>query len=301
MDNIQPKGCLIGFPDDKGVENNNGRPGAKEGPAAFRQRFLKLGGTNPVSEMIEDRGDIDVERENTADNHNHAIELVREQHQQHGFSLIVGGGHDYAYPHLRGIRDAYGEGFKLGCINIDAHFDLRKDEQAILSGSPFYMAIDRDVISGSRLVEFGIQYHCNSQHLWEYAHQQEVKVVTFDQLRNGKALEEFREALEELSETCDGIVISLDLDAIQAASAPGVSAPAPEGFTPSEVMAMMEMSAREDKVRSLGIYELNPTYDRDDHTARLASVVAYTFCRLKHRRKGIFPSDQHMWSNITAT
>lgn len=301
MSDKRNKVGLVGYPDDKGVENNNGRPGAKEGPQAFRQRFFKLGGTHPVNEMVEDTGDVQVERENITGNHERAIEQVKECQKQYDFSLIIGGGHDYAYPHLRGIRDHYGDHFRLGCINIDAHFDLRPDHDAILSGSPFYMALDRKVLTGPQFVEFGIHYYCNSQSLWEYAHTNQVNVVPFDQLRNGKAVDEFRVSLEELSEVCDGIVISLDLDAVQAASAPGVSAPAPEGFTPSEIMAMIEMSAREEKVASLGIYELNPTYDRDEQTARLASIVAYNFCRLKQNRNNGHPSDQHIWRNMTAT
>lgn len=301
MDNENRRGCLLGFPDDKGVENNKGRVGAKDGPSAFRKQFLKLGGANPVHEMMIDKGDVEIDRDETGQNHQRATAFVKEHHREHDFSLIIGGGHDYAYPHLQGVKEAYGQHFRLGCINIDAHLDLRPDEGAILSGSPFYMAIDRNVLQGHRLIEFGIQYHCNSQHLWEYAHKQEITVMTFDQLRNGKAIEEFRDALEELCESCDGVVISMDLDSIQAASAPGVSAPAPEGFTPSDLLQIIEMSGRDDNVKSLGIYELNPIYDRDDHTARLASLAAYNFCRLKTRHKRNDFSDQHMWSNRSAT
>lgn len=299
MDKQKNRGALLGFPDDKGVENNKGRPGAKQGPSAFRERFFKLGGTHPVKDMMEDRGDVEVEREDIAGNHERAIELVKDSHQQYSFSLVIGGGHDYAYPHLRGVRDSFGENYRLGCINIDAHFDLRPDNKTILSGSPFYMAVDRKIIDGPQLVEFGIHYYCNSQELWEYAQENKIKVVTFDQLRNGKAEDEFRDLLEELNDSCDGIVISLDLDAVQAASAPGVSAPAPEGFTPSDIMTMIEMSARMDKVESLGIYELNPSYDRDEQTARLASIAAYNFCRLKQKRNDAYPSDQHIWRNMS--
>ena len=72
-------------------------------------------------------------------------------------------------------------------------------------------------------------------------------------------------------------MLSLDLDAIQAAFAPGVSAPAMEGFTPSEILEMMLIAARDEKVVSLGIFELNPEYDIDERTARLAATCAYHF------------------------
>ena len=108
-----------------------------------------------------------------------------------------------------------------------------------------------------------------------------MNLVKFDDLRGGKAVSGFRKALEYLEERTDQIVISLDLDSLQAAFAPGVSAPAPEGFMPSEVMEMLMLAAEKPKVVSLGIYELNPLFDLDDRTARLAAALAYKFASIK--------------------
>jgi formiminoglutamase len=82
----------------------------------------------------------------------------------------------------------------------------------------------------------------------------------------------------------DAIVISLDMDAIQASFAPGVSAPAIEGFQPSEILEMMLIAARDPKMVSLGIYELNPEFDVDDRTARLAATAAFHLLDERLRR-----------------
>ncbi len=276
---------LIGCPDDTGVFNNGGRPGSAEGPAMFRSFFQKPKGQNEVQTKVQDLGNAANYGVAVSDSHDSAAELIKQGQQTHKLSLILGGGHDYAYPHLRGIKEAIGNSTTLGCINIDPHFDLRPDQDKILSGSPFYMAVDRSIVQGPNLVEFGIQRHCNARNLWQYAADQGIKTYPFEDLRFGRSIEAYQQALNYLAQQCDAIVVSLDLDSINAAYAPGVSAPATEGFNVSEVLEMLTLSARQKEVISLGIYELNPKYDLDHHTAKLASTAAYHF--LDERLNGI--------------
>lgn len=273
----QEQGALIGFPDDKGVFNNGGRPGAAEGPGAFRAWWPKPKGIHSVQKALKDAGDHEVAGDDVAQSHINAAGLVSQEHQEKGVTLTIGGGHDYAFPHLKGISKTLASDAKLGCINLDPHFDLRAYQDNVLSGSPFRMALEEKVMEGQNLVEFGIQRHCNGPDLWEYAEQNKVKVFPYEDMRFGQTIEAFKKALYELSHHCHAIVLSLDLDSVNMAYAPGVSAPAVEGFTPSEILEIMKLAANTEQVVSLGIYELNPAYDIDNHTSRLAMAAAYHF------------------------
>jgi formimidoylglutamase len=277
------KFCIIGIPDHQGVIHVRGRIGAGTGPSAFRQLFYKLKGENSIHEEINDLGDVQKLSADVAQNHELAAQLIQEGHSQAGVSVIVGGGHDHGFSHLKGILDSFTSRprVKLGCINIDAHLDVRKPAPEITSGSPFYLAMESGVLDPKRFIEFGIQSHCNSSDLWSYVRKKKVSVVPMSILRNGKAVSKFRESLNRLKKTCDRIVISLDLDAAASAFAPGVSAPQAEGFTGSEIVEMMEIAGKEKKVVSLGIFELNPIYDIDMRTARLAATAAYHFLESK--------------------
>lgn len=272
-----PKAVLLGCPDDRGVANNNGRIGAAGGPAAFRKAFQRLKGRYPLHDHLLDLGDAAVDQEALRQNLEHAAVRFTAALKDADTALMVGGGHDYGYPFLKGLRHSTEAEAVIGCINIDPHFDLRPDDPEVLSGSPFYMAIERGVLVGPNLVEFGIQRHCNADFLWQYAADKGVHTVLFDRLRGGQAVEAFRVALDDLCQRCDHVAISLDLDCFQAAYAPGVSAPAVEGFTPSEVLEMLRIAATVPKVSALGIFELNPVYDQDERTARLAAVCAWHF------------------------
>ncbi len=275
------KFCLLGIPDHEAVL---GRLGAKEGPRAFRRAFSRLQGPLPVGEFLVDLGDVDGLTPNVERNHRRAADRVQDAHKNEMVSIIVGGGHDHGFSHLLGISEALRKrraDLKLGCLNIDAHFDLRSSKPKITSGSPFFLAIDSGVLDPKRFVEFGIQTHCNAPALWQYAEAHGIKTVTFDALRADRTIPQFKQALKFLTQRSDVVVISLDLDAAASAFAPGVSAPQAEGFTASEMIAMAEIAGAEKKCISLGIFELNPEHDRDDQTSRLAATVAYHYLEKK--------------------
>ncbi len=269
---------IVGVPDDEGIANTGGRKGAKEGPAAFRQQFNKLKGREKIPSHIADKGDIKLEG-SIEDRHQRTVQLLQEQHLQGKGTILIGGGHDYGYPHLAAVKKylTEEETSEVGCINIDAHFDVRAPEPEIKSGSPFYMVLEDNIVAPKNLVPFGIQRQSNAASLWEYVNEKGVDYVTFDDIRLGKAIDRFEEKLVHLATHCDAIVISLDLDGIAAAFSPGVSAPHAEGFSASEVIEMMRLAGQQQKVISLGIYELSPPFDVDNRTARLAATSAYHF------------------------
>jgi len=271
------KCCLLGIPDDQGVLNVGGRVGAALGPAAFRKILRKMSGKTGLVSQIEDLGDAPVGGDSLEKVHRQTADLIQRAHSKFDLSVVIGGGHDHGFSHLLGLRGALGKKARLGCLNIDAHFDLRKPAPLIGSGSPFYLAIESGVLDPKRLVEFGIQSHCNAPALWEYAASKKISTRHFASLRKGRAIPEFKSALKKLCATSDQVAISLDLDAASSNYAPGVSAPQAEGFSASEMIEMCEIAGANTKVISLGIFELNPLHDIDDRTARLAATCAFHF------------------------
>lgn len=281
------KWSLIGIPDHLGVVNVGGRVGAARGPFAFRKALLRLKGRDPVQATMQDCGDL---KDITVDiqlNLRNAAEFVRNAHRANGLSVVVGGGHDHGYSQLLGIAHALDMKFplpRLGCINIDAHLDVRKPSPVITSGSPFYLSIETGLLDPKNFVEFGIQSHCNGPELWDFVERKKVKVVPFENLRHGKGAAQFKSILKKLSSSCDAVVVSVDMDAVESAYAPGVSAPQSEGFSATDLLEIMECAGEESKVVSVGIFELNPEHDLDNRTSQLAATAAYHFISRALRR-----------------
>jgi formiminoglutamase len=275
------KWSLVSIPDHVGVQNVGGRIGAAFGPRAFWESFSKMSANSPrlppLKTQMSQHLTLHPVSSTIEENHASAAKLVREAASGADRTIIVGGGHDHGYSHLLGIRAHLGPEKRIGCINIDAHLDVRKPNPKTSSGSPFYLAIESKTIEGSDLVEFGIQTQCNAQELWEYANSKNVTIIGFDSCRQTNAAQIFKQSLEKLARLVDSIVVSLDLDSAAEAFAPGVSAPQSEGFSPSDLIEICEVAGASEKVLSLGIFELNPLHDLGSRTARLAATCAYRY------------------------
>lgn len=277
----------VSCPDDLGVKQVHGRVGAALGPQSLLMAFDRL------------HGDVDVQQNEAGryfmkptqqleKNYQNCIKVLHKVYKNSAqtFPILVGGGHDYAYPwakawKLKNPKKA------LGILNIDAHFDLRpyleNQKLKMTSGSGFRRLIDEKIILGQHFVEFGIQPHCNAQPLWDYAKKMKIQVIELSQTK-AHLKQKIKKAAQFLSQHCDEIYLSIDLDALQASYCSGVSAPQADGFTAQEMLLMIQELSCVKKVTSLGIFELAPKLEvggseKFSLSARLAAQLVWTFIR----------------------
>ena len=189
----------------------------------------------------------------------------------------MGGGHDLAFPEALGLMKSFPKK-KIGFLNIDAHLDLRPTHNGITSGSPWYLVRENSHFDPirSKIVEFGIQPHCNAHSLLLYAKEKKIEILWLKNLKKAAAV--FKRELGKLSQR-DAIQVSLDIDSIKSSEAPGCSAPQTFGFSPDEIISMCEMSGMNKKVRSFGIYEVSPPLDHDGRTVSLAAQCLWAFIK----------------------
>lgn len=263
---------LIRVMDDEGVLNVGGRIGAARGPAAMSKCLGAFKGYEGNVSRISETVDILPASQGISKTHESVAAETLRLTQLGLNTVVVGGGHDHVLPQIQAYASL---GKPFGCINVDAHFDLRKPNPKVTSGSPFYIAIENGWLNPSHLIEFGIQKQSNSSEVTQYAKQKKIKTRWFDELRNGLATQEFKNEFTALSKVVDHVILSIDLDAFSESVAPGVSAPQSEGFTASEGIEMVEYAAASGKCESLGIFELNPLFDPESKTARLAATLIW--------------------------
>lgn len=271
------KWVLIGVPDDRGIENNYGRAGAKEGPKAFREMFFNhsIASIAPSQHSIFDLGDLKLSH-NLKDSLNRLKNVVAEikKIDPKKKILVVGGGHDIAYGEIAGCLEPSSVK-KHHVMNIDAHSDLRPLEKGnvITSGTPFFRLIEEAGIDPKNYHPFGLQRASNNAQLVAYMKKNKVNVSWLEEMPN---LEEQIDLFYGLLKKLKGKPwhFSIDLDAFPLSIAPGVSAPAIMGVSP-QIFLNLDKSDAFESLQSLGIYELAPKYDIQGHTARLAAKLAY--------------------------
>jgi len=271
----KPRFALLGWPDDRGIAANKGRVGAKEGPNAIRKALYRS--TIGAQEMkLSDLGNLELEK-SLEKSQEVAAAHVAEVISNGAIPICLGGGNDYAYADILGVRIAIGEQPVLGVINIDSHLDVRDLTNGITSGTPYFQALEKRLMKGEHFVEFATQPNHNSPAHFNYVRNCRGRVVSLSEIQFRGARKLFYEQLQFLKQSCDVIIVSLDIDSVKQADAPGCSAPYPNGLSANDVEEIARVAGDEPKVRLFSIYEVSPPFDRDGQTAALAASAVWNF------------------------
>lgn len=274
---------VIGYPDDRGIQANGGRLGAKEGPAGIRQTLYKLVAPTRSKSEICDVGDFaaptELENDQTV-----LIEVLSKINSNSNKILSLGGGHDWAFCDVSCFitRELKNKQRPL-VINIDAHLDVRSDKNGVNSGTPFFKALEK--FSGQfDLIQIGIQPHCNSKKHLDYARSNSVTVFMKDDVEI-KGIAAIMEQIITLHKH-QPVFLSLDIDAITASEAPGCSQSWPGGMTFNSVKYILTQLNRFSAWNHLGIYEVAPPLDIQNITQKSAALAAYEFIRHNLGKQG---------------
>lgn len=264
-DPMQQGVALLGFATDEGVHRNQGRVGAAEGPAAIRAALGSFAVHHQVP--LFDSGDIHVlegDLEGAQQRYGDALAQMLSQGKQ---TIGLGGGHEITWASYLGVRAAFSEA-RLGILNLDAHFDNRPEQQAT-SGTGFAQIMTAESGRDSSVMAMGIAEAANTADLFDRARQAGIGWMTDDRWITYP--NEAGQAVARLIEQSDVVYLTIDLDVLPAAVAPGVSAPAAYGVPLPLVSAVVDHVAASGKLVHADIAELNPTLDIDGRTAGVAA------------------------------
>lgn len=265
--------ALVGFPVDQGVQRNGGRGGAAEAPRRIREQLYRMCPDARESDaftqllaLTRDLGDLvsggDLERDQSE-----LARILGPLLSAGTFVIVLGGGHETSYGHFLGYVEA---GRDVSIQNIDAHADVRALKSGLgHSGSPFRQAIEHDSGRLQRYRVAALQPQSVAQSHLAFMRQHGAHFSFRADFAPDAKL--YRGAGSWLATFC--------LDAVDQAFAPGVSAPACNGLTPREWLAAAYEAGRSASVSSADIVELNPQFDRDAQTARLAALTVWELLR----------------------
>ena len=261
---------IVGFMSDEGVKRNKGRVGAKEAPTKIRERMSSMAYMNDVYDIgsIEGTEDLEASQQQLGN-------VVSKLLQNDNFTVILGGGHETVYGHYLGVRDAFKEE-KIAVLNLDAHFDLRKERKS--SGTMFYEMLSED--DNIDYYVIGIQQLGNTLTLFETADEFGVKYWTIDEIRKNESL---LDTIKSELENYDHVFMTLCMDSIQEGVAPGTSAPSPNGFTAEEVVSTVKQFGTLNNLTSFDVSEVSPPLDINERTSSLAAVIVLTLLTEKNK------------------
>lgn len=264
-----PAGCrvaFLGIPDDLGIRLNAGRPGAAGGPRAVREALARYGVSDPSGWAwpgVFDAGDV-----TPAEGGSEAA--LRETHKRvteataalldHGlFPIAIGGGHDLTFPFVRAVSARAG-GRSMAGVYFDPHLDVRETAG---SGMGMRRLVEECRVGPLANIGFSPLVNSREHHAWFLSRGGMIRAMPDGPWPELGAPQ----------------FVSMDMDAIDASQAPGVSALNPAGFSVAEVARSLESAGRSSDVACFDLMELNPAYDPDGRTARAAAHLLLSFLR----------------------
>lgn len=255
--------CFVGYDTDDGVGRNKGRKGAEDGSNAIRKGMQSF----PVIKGLKVYDYGNLKNKSLEEAQAEYAQKVADVLSKGVFTIGLGGGHDIAYGSYMGIRKAF-PNKKIGIINFDAHLDMRPYDDGMTSGTSFKKILDNDTNAVYAIT--GFQKMGNTRRLIKTADSYKALILE----------EEYPEeltisSLKAFARRMDVLYLTFCMDVFDAASAPGVSAPTVMGMDPKKGRNILRALMETEKVVCVDFAEVNPKYDIDNRTGKLAGVLAY--------------------------
>ena len=266
--------AIVGIPFDAGTSY---RPGARFGPQSIRQasRHLRTNyhpsyDVEPFKvQQVADAGDITCNPFNI----NEAIKQIEEGAvdllKKTGGIISLGGDHTISYPILHSINKKFG---KVSLIHFDSHLDTWDSYfgEKITHGTPFKRAVENNYIDPHRSIHVGVHGSTNNEDDFVQDKNMGFTVISGKEIfKNGpyNAIDKIKTIVG--TNPC---YISIDIDVVDPAFAPGTGTPECGGFSSSEIISILR-GIKNLNVVSADVVEVLPAHDNNNITAHLASTI----------------------------
>jgi agmatinase len=278
--------AVVGVPFDSGVSY---RPGARFGPSAVREASRLLRPYHPgldispfAAQQVADAGDVAC-NPFAIDEAVDTIEEAASGLSADGTRLItIGGDHTIALPLLRAAARRHGP---VALLHFDAHLDTWDTYfgAAYTHGTPFRRAAEEGLLDTEAVSHVGTRGPLYGKRDLDEDKRLGFGIVTSaDVMRRG--VDEVVDALRQRIGDRP-LYVSVDIDVLDPAHAPGTGTPEAGGLTSRELLEILRGLAGADLVGA-DVVEVAPAYDHAEITAVAASHVAYDLVTLMAARPG---------------
>ena len=286
---------IVGAPIDSGTSH---RSGAKFGPQAIRGGdYLPHDGERPHLALridalktmkVVDAGDLMMPGGDLVASLEVLAEATEKISRAGAIPVILGGDHSIASADVAGIARHRGLG-TISMIHFDAHADTGEDQFGALigHGTPMRRLIDNGIVRGDRFLQLGLRGYWPDSKTLDWMRDQGMRSYEMTEIHHRGLNTVLDESFATLTDGCDGIFLSVDIDVVDPGMAPGTGTPEPGGMTSRELLESVRRICLELPVVGIDVVEVAPAFDSADITAILANrVVLEALSAIAKRRSG---------------
>ncbi len=271
--------AVVGAPFDLGASY---RPGARFGPRAIRSAedvgtpssrpHMELG-IDPFDVLrIVDYGDSDT-APSIAACHDHLQTRVGEILAADAIAVVLGGDHSLSLPVMRALSGRYGpDGYSV------IHFDTHADTAIYQSGAttehaaPFYRAVAEGCLIGRNLIQVGLRGAWPHPVEFDWMREQGITWHSMDEVED-RGLSAVLVDITDSARHARRTYLTVDIDVLDPAYAPGTGTPEPGGLTTRELLRAVRRIAVSLNLCAMDVVEVSPPYDPSGITALAAHRI----------------------------
>ena len=258
-----PVAVIFGVPFDS---THSYKPGCRFGPDSIRDAFNNI-------EIFQPEFGVDLETVNIRDlgNTKHTVvatemlqmveNITTELRNQNKQMIILGGEHLITL----GSFSCFPK--NTGYVVFDAHYDLRDQYADIKLSHAAYLRRLVEKRGSENIVHVGARAFVKEELAFLTDHK--IRTVSDKEIRDGNGAK----LLKDITSTFDSIYLSIDLDVLDPAFAPGVGNPEAVGVSSRELYDLVT-TLQNKKIEAADIVELNPTYDNGATASMAAKMIS---------------------------
>lgn len=198
--------------------------------------------------------------------------------------IILGGDHSISWPGIQAFHDRV-EG-PIGIIQLDAHLDLLDESgtQGRYSGSSeIRRALELPRVDGENVVQVGVRGYNYPEH-FTFIHDHGITMLTPEIFHTEGIQETACRTLEVAGRQTTGVYLTVDIDVLDSAYAPGSGAHETGGINSFQLLHFVRQVAP--FVDVMDVVEVNPLTDQGESTASVAARIVFDFIVAASRPEG---------------
>lgn len=286
---------ILGAPIDSGTTY---RSGTKMGPQAIRGTdYLSHGSERPHLNMrvdglkdlkIFDAGDVLMPPNNLEDSLKRLEKATEKLARAGVIPIVLGGDHSIASADVKGIANILGKG-KVSMIHFDAHADTGTDQWGALIGHgvPMRRLIESGSVRGDRFLQLGLRGYWPDNETLNWMRDQKMRSYEMTEIHHRGLDVVLNESFKTLTNGCEGVFLSVDIDVVDPGMAPGTGTPEPGGMTSRELIEAVRRICTELPIVGVDVVEVSPAYDHAEITSLLANrIVLEVLSSIALRKSG---------------
>ena len=262
-ENSEPVALVFGVPFDS---THSYKPGCRFGPDAIRDAFNNI-------EIFQSDFGVDLENVNINDlgNMKHTVvatemiqvvEKITSELKKQNKQLIILGGE-----HLITLASYLSFPKETGYVVFDAHYDLREQYADTKLSHAAYLRRIVEKRGAENIVHVGARAFVKEE--LAFLKENNIATISDKNIRNGDGIKQLKDTVS----TFDSLYVSVDLDVLDPAFAPGVGNPEAVGISSRELYDLI-ISLQNKKIIAADIVELNPSFDNGSTASMAAKLIS---------------------------